>query len=225
MAKRLVRDRTFREAAMRAGLRLVHMDIEMAVEFHEQTGSHYRRRMKKQKERYEEHPESYWQEDVGYGTTRADLASEQFQELQEMLQFNSYFGVLTLFAAFERCFLRVFQDMKSQKLVKWQRKQTFLKIDEYKDVLKKIGVFVAKPPFKWSDIIRLQDLRNAIAHQNGFVTEENVKRLRNYGYKEDQRIEISDKYFRASVDLVKESSTMLVKEYGNTLRKIKSKRQ
>jgi hypothetical protein len=146
--------------------------------------------------------------------------------VQELLQLNSYFGVLTIFAAFERCFLRVFQDMKNLKVVKdkWQKKQAFLKLAEYKDALKEIDVFVSKPPFKWSDIIRLQDLRNAIAHQNGFVTDENVKRLRGYGYKEGQRVEISDKYFRTSVNLAKDSSTLLVKEYSNALRKIKPKK-
>jgi hypothetical protein len=117
--------------------------------------------------------------------------------------------------------------MKSLELVKdnWQKKQAFLKFDQYKDALKRIGVLVAKPPFKWSDIVKLQDVRNAIAHQNGFVTEENIKRLRNYGYKEGQRVDISDRYFSASVNLVKESSTLLVQEYGNALRKAKRKKR
>ena len=41
---------------MRAGLRLVHMDIEIGVEFYEQTRSHYRKEAKKQTERYDAHP-------------------------------------------------------------------------------------------------------------------------------------------------------------------------
>jgi hypothetical protein len=226
MKQKIIGDRTLQEASMRAGLRLVHMDIEIGVEFYAQTRSHYGRKIQEQKKRFDERPESYWKQDVGYGTTRGDLASEEYQEVQELLQLNSYFGVLTVFAAFERCFLRVFQDMKNLKLVKdkWQKKQAFLKLDEYKDALKRIDVFVAKPPFKWSDIIRLQDLRNAIAHQNGFVTEENVKRLRGYGYKEGQRVEITDKYFRTSVDLAKDSSTLLIKEYSDALRRIKPKK-
>jgi hypothetical protein len=36
---RLIKDRTMQEAAMRAGLRLVHFDIEIGVEFYEQTRS------------------------------------------------------------------------------------------------------------------------------------------------------------------------------------------
>ncbi len=212
---------------MRAGLRLVHMDIEIGVEFYEQTRSHYRKKAKKQKEGYDAHPASYWQQDMGYGTTRGELASEEYRELQEMLQLNSYFGVLTIFAALERCFLRVFQDMRSLELVKdnWQKKQAFLKFDQYKDALKRIDVLIAKPPFRWTEIIKLQELRNAIAHQNGFVTEENIKRLRHYGYKGGQRVDISDKYFSASVNLVKESSTLLVQEYGNALRKTKRKKR
>ena len=225
MKGRPTKDRTLQEAAMRAGLRLVHMDIESGVEFYDQTRSHYRKKVQKQKERYDAHPASYWQEDVGYRTTRGELASEEYQGLQEMLQLNSYFGVLTVFAAFERCFLRIFQDMKDLDLVKdkWQKKQGFLKLDEYKEALKSIGVYIAQAPFRWSDIIKLQDLRNAIAHQNGFVTEENIKRLKGYGYKEGQRVEIRDTDFRAAVDLVRDSSTLLVKEYGTVLRKVRRK--
>lgn len=227
MKKKFNQDRTLQEAAMRVGLRLVHMDIEMGVEFYDQTRTHYRRKMQKQEERYNTRPASYWQEDIGYGTTRGDLASDEYQELEEMLQLNSYFGVLTIFAAFERCFLRIFQDMRTEKLIKdkWQKKQGFLKLDEYKEALKGIDVLVAQPPFKWNDIIRLQNIRNAIAHQNGFATEENSKRLKGYGYKEGQRIDITDKYFRDSVDLVKDSSTLLVKEYGKALRKTKRKKR
>jgi hypothetical protein len=66
---------------------------------------------------------------------------------------------------------------------------------------------------------RLQYLRNAIAHQNGFVTEENIGRLRGYGYKTiGQRIDIDDKYFRTAVDLVKDSSSLLVAGYSGVLR-------
>jgi hypothetical protein len=86
------------------------------------------------------------------GTARqgGELASEEYQGLQEMLQLNSYFGVLTVFAAFERCFLRIFQDMKNLNLVKdkWQKKQGFLKLNEYKEALKSIGVYVAQAPFR-----------------------------------------------------------------------------
>lgn len=54
--KKLIMDRTLQKAAMRAGLRLVHMDIEIGVEFYEQTRSHYRKEAKKQTERYDAHP-------------------------------------------------------------------------------------------------------------------------------------------------------------------------
>ena len=199
----------------------MQIDIEASVEFYEQTHSHYSKKVQKQRERFDARPTSYWQEDMGFGTTRGDLASEQYQELQEMTQLNSYFGVMTVFAAFERCVSRVILDMKSLRLVKnkWQKKKAYLRFDEYKDALKSIGIYVTNPPFKWSDIRRLQDLRNAIAHQNGFVTDENINRLRGYGYKLRQRVDISDEYFRSAVALVKDSSTLLVKEYSRVLLK------
>jgi hypothetical protein len=208
---------------VRAGLRLTQFDIDFGVEFYEQTRNHYGKKLKTLEKKRKAHPDSYWEEDVGYGTTRGDLASEEYGELEEMLQLNSYFGVLTVFGALERCFLRIFQDMKSLKLVegKWQKKQSYLTLVGYKDVLKSVGVHVARRPFKWSDIIRFQDIRDAIAHLNGFVTDENINRLQGYGYKTlGQRIDVSDKYFRGAVDLVRESSTLLVKEYSEVIRKL-----
>jgi hypothetical protein len=224
---RLVKDRTMQEAAMRAGLRLVHFDIEIGVEFYEETRSHYSRKAKTLEEKHNARPSSYWSEDVGDGTTRGDLASEEYGELEEMLQLNSYFGMVTVFGALERCFLRIFQDMKSLKLVedKHQKKRSYLTLGGYKDALKSVDIHVAKQPFKWSDIIKFQDLRDAIAHQNGFVTEENINRLTQYGYKKlGQRVEISDKYFRSAVELAKESSTLLVKEYSKVIRKLGRKK-
>jgi hypothetical protein len=226
--KRLIKDRTMLEAAMRAGLRLTHFDIEIGVEFYEQTRSHYIKKEKSLEKKHDAHPASYWEEDVGLGTTRGDLASEEYGELEEMLQLNSYFGVLTVFGALERCFLRIFQDMKSLKLVKdkHQKKRSYLTPGGYKDTLKSVGIHVTKAPFKWSDIIKFQDLRDAIAHQNGFVTEENINRLQGYGYKNlGQRIDISDKYFRGAVELEKESSTLLVKEYSEVIRKLSKRKK
>jgi hypothetical protein len=215
------------EAAMRAGLRLVHIDVEIGVGFYEQTRSHYRKKVNTLEKKHDAHPSSYWQQDVGYGTTRGDLASEEYGELEEMLQLNSYFGVLTVFGALERCFLRTFQDMKSLKLVKdeRQKKRSYLTLDGYKDALKLIGIHVAQRPFKWSDIIKFQDLRDAIAHQNGFVTEENINRLRGYGYKLGQRVDISDKYFRSAAELAKDSSTLLVKKYSEVIRKLSGRKK
>lgn len=212
---------------MRAGLRLVHYDIEFGVEFYEQTRSLYRKKVETLKKKHNAHPSSYWQQDVGYGTTRGDLASEEYGELEEMLRLNSYFGVLTVFAALERCFLRTFQDMKNLNLVTNERQQrmSYLTLDKYKDTLKSIGIYVAKSPFKWGDIIQLQDFRDAIAHQNGFVTEENIDRLRGYGCELGQRVDISDKYFRTAVELAKDSCTKLVKQYSDVIRKLGSGRK
>jgi hypothetical protein len=227
MKPRLIRDRTMQEAAMRAGLRLTHFDIDFGVEFYEQTRSHYEKKLETLERKHKAHPPSYWNEDVGYGTTRGDLASEEYGALEENLQLNSYFGVLTVFGALERCFLRIFQDMKSLKLVKdkHQKTRSYLTLGGYKDAFKEVDIHVAKRPFKWTDIIKFQDLRDAIAHQNGFVTEENINRLQGYGYKKlGRRIDISDKYFQAAVELAKESSTLLVKEYSEVLRKLKRKK-
>ena len=221
MEQRALRDRTLQEATLRAGLRIVQLDLEVSAKFYEQTARYFGEKIQTRKKKDDAKPASYWDQDGGYGTTRGELASEEYRELQEMLQLNSYFGVLTIFAAFERFLLRTFQNMKRLKLVKneWQKKQGFLKLGDYKDSLKGIGIYLAKPPFPWSDITKLKDFRDAIAHQDGFVTEENIKRLRRYKYEIGQRIQISDEYYRSAANLVKDSCSQLVNEYGDVLRK------
>lgn len=57
------------------------------------------------------------------GTTRGELVSEERQQLQHMLEMNGYFGVLAVYATFERCLHETFQDMKRLKLIK---RKTFI---------------------------------------------------------------------------------------------------
>lgn len=218
-------DRDLQEAALRAGLRIVQIDVEAAVEFYDQTHRHFRREIDTWEKKNAVHSPAYWEEDLG-GITRGELESERGLELRDKLRLNSYFVILNIFGSFERLLLRIFQDMRDLKLVKdnWQKKQPYLTLDGYKECLKAIGINLTKSPFKWSDIIKLQAFRNAIAHQNGFVTEENIKRLSAYGYKLGQMIEIKEKYLRASIDLVNDSCSRVVKEYSRALRKKSAKR-
>ncbi|HUA14784.1 MAG TPA: hypothetical protein VMG31_05765 [Verrucomicrobiae bacterium] len=224
MNRRTLPDRETLEAALRARLLMAKIEIEAAVEFYDQTDRYFRKKIDEWERKNAAHSAAYWEEDLG-GITRGDLESERGLELRDKLRLNSYFGILNIFGSFERLLLRIFQDMKQSKRMKdkWQKRQPYLTIDGYKDCLKAIGINLTKSPFKWGEIIKLQAFRNAIAHQNGFVTEENVNRLRAYGYKLDQMIEIKETYFRTSVELVNDSSSRLVKEYGRTLQK-KTKR-
>ena len=60
-------------------------------------------------------------------------------------------------------------------------------------------------------------MRNAIAHQGGFVVPENEKKLQAYGYKLDHLIDISDSELKAAVKLARESCSQLRTEYSKVL--------
>ena len=63
---------------------------------------------------------------------------EERQQLQHMLEMNGYFGVLAVYATFERCLHETFQDMKRLKLIKERR--LYLTLDKYKDCFQGIEI-------------------------------------------------------------------------------------
>lgn len=205
------------ETFLRASLRIVEYDLEFADEFHKQTGRYFRKKLDAFKARAHSHPDAYWEQDVG-GTTRGELASEELQELESFAEINNRFGLLAVFATFERLVHRIHQDMMNQNLIHHRHfKKTYLNFDESKDSFAKIGIYLTKAPFDWTNLRKLQTLRNAITHQDGWVTDENINKLRNYGYKVGQWIKITDRYFEDSMNLVWESCSELVKRYSGVL--------
>jgi hypothetical protein len=106
------------ETSLRAGLRLVEIDLETVDEFHNQTARYFQKRIEDFKKNAASRPDSYWEEDLGGGTTRGELASEERGELETLAQMNNRFGLLAAYAIFERCLTRIHQDMRSLKLVR-----------------------------------------------------------------------------------------------------------
>jgi len=204
------------EAFLRAGLRIAEYDLDFADEFHKQTGRYFQKKIEAFKAKADSNPDAYWEQDVG-GITRGELASEELRELESFAEMNNRFGLLAVFAAFERLLQRIHQDMMNQNLIHRRFKRAYLTFDESKDSLAKIGIYLTQKPFDWAGLRKLQTLRNAIAHQDGWVTDENFNKLRSYRYKLGQQIEITDNYFDDSMNLVKQSCSQLVKAYSVVL--------
>jgi hypothetical protein len=215
------KSRNFISASLRAGLRIAKYDLETVDEFHKQTARYFQKKIRAFRTESASQPDSYWKQDVG-GMTRGEIASEKLNELETLAQMNNRFGILGVFATFERLLLRIHQDMMNLRLVHKERfKKDYLTFDLYKDSLAAIGIKLTKPPFDWANLRKLQTLRNAITHQDGVVTEDNVEDLKNYGYKSvGQSIDITDSYFEDSLNLVKQSCSQLVKGYSEMLSKI-----
>lgn len=208
---------------LRADRRMVDYELIPVVEFQQHTAKYFTKQIKVRKAKAAAHPASYWDEDAG-GATRGELEADEIHLLEALAQLNNRFGILGVFGAFERFLLRIHQDMMYQNLIHKNFKKRYLTFDGYKDSLKKIGIRLTEDPFDWENLRKLHTFRNAIAHQDGWVTDENIKYLRNYGYKKvGQPIEITEKYFQESLDLVTKSCDELVKQY-NAVRGTKTHR-
>jgi hypothetical protein len=144
------------ETFLRAGLRIAEYDFEFADEFHKQTGRYFQKKIEAFKARADSHPDAYWEQDVG-GTTRGELASEELRELESFAEMNNRFGLLAVFAAFERLLQRIHQDMMNQNLIHDRRfKKVYLTFDEGKDSLVKISIYVTNAPLDWANLRKLQ---------------------------------------------------------------------
>jgi hypothetical protein len=205
-----------KEAYLRIGVRLREIDLDTIVDFYDHSAGNFQKKIEAIHKKCASRPDSYWKEDLGMGTTRGELVSEERQQLEHMLEMNGYFGVLGVYSVFERCLHETFDDMKRLKLIKDKQyqKKPFLTLDQYKDCFKPVGINLTQPPFGWDDIKKLQALRNAIAHQDGYVVPENLEKLKAYGYKVGEEVNISEQYFRSAVKLVKESCSLVAEKYS-----------
>jgi hypothetical protein len=156
------------ETFLRADLRIAEYDLEFADEFYNRTGRYFQKKIEAFKARVGAHPDAYWEQEVG-GITRGELASEELRELESFGEMNNRFGVPAVCAAFERLVQPIHQDMMNQNLIHDRRfKKMYLTFDESKDSLARIGIQLTKAPFDWINLRKLQILRNATAHQDGW---------------------------------------------------------
>jgi hypothetical protein len=166
-------NRIIMETFLRAGLRIAEYDLEFADEFHKRTRRYFQKKIETFKARADSHPDAYWEQDVGR-ITRGELASEELRELESFAEMNNRFGVLAVFAAFERLVQRIHQDMMNQNLIHDRRfKKVYLTFDESKDSLAKIGIYLTKAPFVsryWGS----RGLRSQVCRFSGCVWTENL---------------------------------------------------
>jgi hypothetical protein len=208
---------------VRANSRLVEIDLETAVEFYDHTEASFRKQIEifeaRVQKKVKQHPKSYWDEEVSDGVTRGEIVSEQRMELLGIAALNGHFGILTVYSAFDRFLNHLFQYIKEFKMSvppAFKRKN-WLDLVGYKEVLKANGVDITVAPIRYQELIKLRDIRNAIAHDGGWVTHDNERRLRSYGYKASTQITISDECFRSSVTLVRESFERIAKLFARKL--------
>ena len=191
---------------------LANMELDALVEWREQTVRHFGNRVRDLDKRNDTHPDAYWDEDLGGGMTRGELAAEQRNELLGFAELSDEFGIVTAWAILERFLFQLFKDIKHFNLLVSPdtAKKKSLDFKGYRAMLREIGVDIAASPVQYRQLLKLRAIRVTLTHYGGWVTYENEKEMRPYGFKLDQRIELPDHYFTESVGLIRGSCKQIM---------------
>jgi len=144
----------------------------------------------------------------------SEYLSVMMEELEGMSDLVQKFGVIGIYRTFE-IFLR--------KAVGRQRMagavisgQTARYVDKLKDQLKEIGVELTQPPFQWQEITKLREIRNCIAHNEGWVDKESASILRSYGLpaEEGHCLKLPKGYFLEALELVDKTCELIIEKCG-----------
>ena len=149
-------------------------------------------------------------------------------ELEERIELTGYFGVIMVFSTLERFFHHIYQSTMNLAVrpelagVVSSLSDKWIALGEFRAFLKRMGVDDSGPRFDWDGIRKLHQLRNAIVHQGGMVTEANINSLSPYGYTEEfQRVTVPMSYVQETVRLVEETTKEIGDAYLSALRKKK----
>lgn len=163
--------------------------------FYKDIESHYMRKLAKLDQEYARHPQSYWKEEMDFGMTREDMLADEYQEIKNLQALNREFGVLGVYAAFERLLFRVFSTAKHLGLLQDYEGKENLQFKDYIKVMRKhLGIDLPVHPGTYRALNELREIRNAVVHHEGRVTRENIHKLRPYGFKGEGPIDISPDY-------------------------------
>jgi hypothetical protein len=201
-------------------LTLMRSHLNEIESFYNDIESHYVRKLGKLDQEYARHPESYWKEEMNFGMTREDMLADEYQDIKSLQALNRDFGVLGVYAAFERLLFRVFSTAKHLGLLPGYEGKENLQFKDYIKVMKKhLAIDLRAHPGTYRALNELREIRNAIVHHEGRVTRENIYRLRPYGFEEEGPIEVSPDYIPHIKDVVYSTGETVLKQLTRFLGK------
>ena len=196
---------------LRAGLSLVRINLESAKQYFQEANFHFDRQLRDLLAEDQDKPSSYWEEDLG-GITRGDLGAERRMAIEGNQQLTRQFAVILAYSALERFLLLICTELQSSDSAPPIRR-----FDQIVKALHGIAIDLRTPRERSRELDRLRELRNAFAHQGGWVTSENVRRLQPFGYAENTWIELDADYFASACVLVHETCRDVARGYARHL--------
>jgi hypothetical protein len=200
----------------RTAATFVRVEMHILDEYCQRGNRFFERELKKLEKDIQKNPSKY----------DDDQMVDEREELLIYLQYNTYFGILMTFSALEQ-FLKELYDytrnlatVPELREVILKQEQPRLTLERFKDFFATLGIKIAEPPYEWGKLLRLQAYRNAVVHQGGSVTPENVKRL--VPYRIGQSVAVSIDELRQNIRLVRETADRFATDFTNALEKVKA---
>ncbi len=139
-----------------------------------------------------------------------DYLAEMYAQWEGLLDLKQEFGILGLFRTLERFLGLVLIHLREIGAPVSER----VRFSDMAKQFKKIGVDLKASPFQWSEITKLQKIRNLIAHEEAWVDKETKKELASFGLavNENDWLKLPDGYFLDAWKLVDRTCQSVVQE-------------
>jgi hypothetical protein len=141
-----------------------------------------------------------------------DYLRDVRDQREGIIELNREFAIVGVFRTLER-FLRLFLDPRRHPgfaipAAKGSR------LEHLKRQYKAIGVDLTRPPFEWREVKKLQEIRNCIAHDEGWIDADRAAALRSYQFpvKKNDRIKLPKGYFVEAYSLVDRTCQFVIEK-------------
>lgn len=190
------------------------IELSSAREFTKEAVGYFKQSLKEFKKSAP--PRHKW--DEGEEMYHADMVTE----IEGNQDLSCYFGLMLTYSALERYFQGVYETTSRLGTIPELREviltvtRKWLRLEDFGTFSKRLGIDLTKKPFEWNGLLKLQEFRNAIAHQRGFITDDNLKALSKYkkssgeNYKEYDSLEVSLNDVLQNIALVEQTT----KDFG-----------
>ena|ERR1035441_455141 len=200
---------------VRIASRLCRAAVHEMRDFYSHAGDYFDRRIKQMEQKFADAPGN---------TERRDFIADDLIDLREHKNLAAYFAILMIFSAFERFLQGLYDDsiylasVRELRDVVQQATRGRVSLENFKEFFKVLEIDLTKDPYDWPKLLRLQKYRDAIAHQGGWVTENNISKLESYGHKVLDKIDISQEYVAEAGDLIDKTTDQFCQDYEQRMR-------
>jgi hypothetical protein len=141
-----------------------------------------------------------------------DYLGDVRDQREGIVELNREFAIVGIFRTFER-FLRLFLDPRRHPGFAIPAPKGS-RLKDLEGQYKAIGVDLTRLPFEWRDIKKLQEIRNCITHDEGWIDAKRAGALRSYQFpvKENDWIELPEDYFVEAYNLVQRTCRLVIEE-------------